>query len=142
MIMNALNLFMGTDGFRDISNEFGIDSQSIFNCFKAFVSSIEIPKKKWNKYHAPYNDVVDHVLVRSTQVCTTNHIVPKPHVEKMPFPAKVKEYSMIISANNKGTMKTVEPGKQLNIKHVVAIMKDLDARNIEDEHIFSCEDAS
>ena len=103
----CIKSFMGTDDFRDISNEFGLDSQSIANCFKAFASYIEIPKKKWNKYHAPYKDVVSHVPVRSTQVCTTNHIVPEPYVEKIPFPAKVKEYSMIISANNKGTKKIV-----------------------------------
>ena len=108
----CIKSFMGTDDFRDISNEFGLDSQSIANCFKAFASYIEIPKN-WNKYHAPYQDVVSHSLVRSTQICTTNNIVPEPYVEKMPFPSKVKEYSMIISANNKGTMKTVEPDRQL-----------------------------
>src|SRR3954463_10791464 len=114
---------MGIDDFCDISNEFGLDSQSIVNCFKAFSSYIEIPKK-WDKYHAPYKDVVSHVPVRSTEVCTTNHIVPEPHIEKIPFPAKLKEYSMIISANNKGTMKTVEPSKQFNVEPVVAIVKD------------------
>src|SRR3954464_150576 len=110
----CIKSFMGTDNFRDISNKFGLDSQSIANYFKAFAYYIEIPKKKLNKYHAPYKDVVSHVPVRSTQICTTNHIVPEPHVEKMPSLAKVKEYSMIISANNKGTMKTVEPGKHLS----------------------------
>ena len=80
----CIKSFMGTDGFRDISNEFGLDSQSIANCFKAFASYIEIPMKKGNKYHAPYKDVVSHVPVRSTEVCTNNHIVPKSHVEKIP----------------------------------------------------------
>src|SRR3954465_8085540 len=49
---------------------------------------------------------------------------------------------MMISANNKGTKKTVEPGEQLNIEPVVAIVKDLDARNIEDENIVFYEDTS
>src|SRR3954466_7911465 len=133
---------MGTDDFHDISNKFGLDSQSIANCFKAFASYIEIPKKKCNKYHAPYKDVVNHAPVRSTQVCTTNHIVPELYVEKIPFPAKVKEYSMIISANNKSTKKIVEPVEQLNIEPVVAIVKYPVTRNIEDEHIVFCEDAS
>src|SRR4051812_37064904 len=137
----CIKSFMGTDNFRDISNEFGLDSQSIANCFKAFASYIEIPKKKWNKYHAPYKDVVNHAPVRCTQVCTTNHIVPEPHVEKMPFPAKVKEYYMIISANNKGTMETMEPGKHFNDEPVVAIVKDTVTRNIEDEPIVFYEDA-
>ena len=126
----CIKSFMGTNDFHDINNEFGLDSQSISNYFKSFASYIEIPKKKWNKYHAPYKDVVRHVPIRSTEVCTTNHIVPEPHVEKMPFVAKVKEYSMIISENNKGTMKTVEPGKQFNDEPVVAIVKDTVTRNI------------
>src|SRR3954471_11014587 len=138
----CIKSFMGTDDFRDISNEFGLDSQSIANCFKAFSSYIEIPKKKWNKYYDPYKDVVNHVPVRSTQVYTTNHIVPEPYVEKIPFPAKVKEYSMMISANSKGTKKTVEPDEQLNIEPMVAIVKDTVTRNIEDEHIVFYEDAS
>src|SRR3954468_10058687 len=49
---------------------------------------------------------------------------------------------MIISANNKGTMKTVEPGKHLSDEPMVAIVKDLVTRNIKDEHIVFCEDAS
>src|SRR5215216_3900767 len=77
---DCVKYFMGTDNFRDIRSKFGLDSQSIASYFKAFASYIEIPKKKWNKYHAPYKDVVNHALV-STQVCTTNHIVPEPHVE-------------------------------------------------------------
>src|SRR3954462_14906445 len=110
---------MGTDDFRDISNEYVLDSQSIANCFKAFEFYIEIPKKKWNKYHAPYKDVVSHVPVRGAEFCTTNHIVPEPYIEKVPFPAKVKKYSMIISASNKGTKKTMEPDGQLNVEPVV-----------------------
>src|SRR5215216_633409 len=138
----CIKSFMGTDDFRDISNEFCLDSQCTANCFKAFASYIEIPKNKWNKYHAPYKDVVNHVPVSSAEFCTTNHIVPEPYVEKIPFPAKVKEYSMMISADNKGTKKTVDPNEQLNTEPVVAIVKDLDARNIEDEHIVFYEDAS
>src|SRR3954447_25172346 len=65
----CIKSFMGTDDFRDISTEYGLDSQSIANCFKAFASYIEIPKKKWNKYHAPYKDVASHVPVRNTKVC-------------------------------------------------------------------------
>src|SRR4051812_29942997 len=79
----CIKSFIETDDFRDISNEFGLDSQSIDNCFKAFASYIEIPRKKWNTYHAPYKYVVSHVPVRITEVCTTNHIVIEPYVEKI-----------------------------------------------------------
>ena len=133
---------MGTDDFHDISKEYGLDPQVLAKCFKAFASYIEIPKKKWNKYDATYKDVVNHVPVRSVEVCTTNHIVHEPYVEKITFLAKVKEYSMMISANNKGTKKTVEPDEQINVEPMVAIVKDLVTRNIEDEHIVFYEDAS
>src|SRR4051812_29253783 len=49
---------------------------------------------------------------------------------------------MMISADNKGTKKTMEPDEKLIIEPVVAIMKDIDTRNIEDERIVFCEDAS
>ena len=133
---------MGTDDFRDISNEFGLDSQIISNCFKAFASYIEIPKKKWNKYHAPYKDVVSHVPVRSTEVCTTNHIVPEPYVEKIPFPAKVKEHSMIASVVNKSTKRAVEPNEQIDNEPAVENMKDSVTKNVEDGHIILCKDTS
>src|SRR3954467_9452175 len=39
-------------------------------------------------------------------------------------------------------MKTMEPGKHLSDEPVVAIVKDTVTRNIKDEHIVFCEDAS
>src|SRR3954464_5896091 len=130
------------DDFHDISNEFGLDSQSIANCFKEFSSYIEIPKKKWNKYHAPYKDIVNHVPIRKTKVCTVDHILPEPYIEKIPFPAKVKEHSIIANVVSKSTKKAVEPDEQINIEPVVAIVKDLVTKNVEDGHIIFCEDAS
>src|SRR3954470_6942633 len=63
----CIKSLMGTDDFHDISTNYVLDSQSITNCFKNFASFIEIPKRKWNKYHAPYKDVVNHVPVRNTE---------------------------------------------------------------------------
>ena len=71
MIMNALNLLWELMTFYiEVTNAYGRDSQAIASYFKAFASYIEVPKKKWNKYHAPYKDVVNHVPVRNTEVCT------------------------------------------------------------------------
>src|SRR3954470_24076409 len=81
----CIKSFMGTDDFCDINTEYGLDSQSIANCFKAFASYIEIPKKMWNKYHAPYKDVVNHAPVRSTEASTVDPILPEPYVEKICF---------------------------------------------------------
>jgi hypothetical protein len=54
---------MGTDDFHDVSTIYGIDSQILANCFKAFASYLDVPKKDWNKYHAPYKDTLKFVLL-------------------------------------------------------------------------------
>jgi hypothetical protein len=60
----------------------------------------------------------------------------------MPFPAKLKEHSTLISVLKKSAKKAVEPDEQITIKSPVAIVKDLVNKNVEDEHIVFCEDAS
>jgi hypothetical protein len=134
--------FMGTDDFHHISAVYGLDSQILANCFKAFVSYLDVPKKEWNKYHAPYKDTVNCVPARITEVCTVDRILPEPYIEKIPFPIKVKEHSMLTSVINKSTKKAIEPEEQITIKPAVAIVKDLATRNVEDGHIIFCEDAS
>jgi hypothetical protein len=68
--------------------------------------------------------------------------LPKPYFEKTPFPARVKEHSTLFSVLKKSTKKVVEPDEQITIKSLVAIVKDLVTKNIKDEHIVFCEDAS
>jgi hypothetical protein len=47
---------MGTDDFHNVSVVYGLDSQILANCFKAFAPYLDVPKKDWNNYHAPYKD--------------------------------------------------------------------------------------
>jgi hypothetical protein len=138
----CIKSFMGTDDFHNISAVYGPDSQILANCFKAFASYIDILKKKWNKYHAPYKDTVNCVPARNTKVCTVDRILPEHYIEKIPFPAKVKERSMITNVINKSTKKAIEPDEQIIVTPAVAIVKDLVTENIEDGHIIFCEDAS
>jgi hypothetical protein len=49
----CIKSFMGTDEFHNISAIYGLDSQILANCFKAFASYLDVPKREWNKYHAP-----------------------------------------------------------------------------------------
>jgi hypothetical protein len=133
---------MGTDHFHNVSTIYGLDSQILANCFKGFVSYLDVPKKDWNKYHAPYKDPISCVPARITEVCTVDRILPEPYFEKTPFPAKVKEHSTLISVLNKSTKKALKPDEQITIKSPIAIVKDLVTKNIEDEHIVFCEDAS
>jgi hypothetical protein len=109
---------------------------------KAFASYIKIPKKEWNKYHAPYKDIVDCVPARNTEVCTVDRILPEIYNEKIPFPTKVKEHSVISNVVNKSTKRAVKPDEQINVKPVVEIVKDLVTKNVEDGHIIFCKDTS
>ncbi|KAK1611013.1 hypothetical protein QYE76_034686 [Lolium multiflorum] len=64
------------------------------------------------------------------------------YIEKTPFPAKMKEYSVINSVVHKSEKKPIEPEEQIKVEPVVAIVKDLVTENVEDGHIIFCEDAS
>ncbi|KAK1664834.1 hypothetical protein QYE76_052993 [Lolium multiflorum] len=66
----------------------------------------------------------------------------RSYIEKTPFPAKMKEYSVISSAVNKSEKKPIEPEEQIKVEPAVAIVKDLVTENVEDGHIIFCEDAS
>jgi hypothetical protein len=138
----CIKYFMGTDDFHNISVVYGLDSQILANYFKAFASYLDIPKKEWNKYQAPYKDTVNCVHARNIEVCTVDHVLPEPYIEKIPFPAKVKEHSMITNVISKRTKKAIEPDEQIPVKPTVAIVKDLVTKNVEDGHIIFCEDAS
>ncbi|KAK1609542.1 hypothetical protein QYE76_033215 [Lolium multiflorum] len=76
------------------------------------------------------------------EVKTVDHILPEAYIEKIPFPAKMKEYSVITSVVNKSAKKPIEPEEQINVEPAVAIVKDLVTENVEDGHIIFCEDAS
>jgi hypothetical protein len=133
---------MGTDDFHNVSVVYGLDSQIFANCFKAFASYLDVPKKDWNKYHVPYKDTISCAPARTTEVCTVDRIFPELYLEKTPFPAKVKEHCTLISVLKKSVKKAVELDEQITIKSPVAIVKDLVTKNVEDEHIVFCEDAS
>jgi hypothetical protein len=99
----CIKAFMGTDDFHNVSTIYGLDSQILANCFKAFASYLDVPKKDWNKYHAPYKDSISCIPAKTTKVCTVDHILPEPYLEKIPFPAKVKEHYTLVSLLNKST---------------------------------------
>src|SRR3954471_16685380 len=105
---------MSTDDFHSISSVYGLDSQVLANCFKAFALYLEVPKKEWNKYHAPYKDNFNCAPLKSVELCVTDRILPEPYVEKVPFPTKVKEHSILSSVLNKSRKKVVEPDEKIS----------------------------
>ena len=138
----CIKTFMDTDNFQDMSNAYGLDSQVVVNFYKAFASYFELPKKNFDKYHEPYKDKAKLPIGRTVEVNTVDHILPEAYIEKIPFPAKVREYSVITSVVNKSAKKPTEPDEQITIKPAVGIIKDLVTESVEDGHIIFCEEAS
>ncbi|KAK1618774.1 hypothetical protein QYE76_024291, partial [Lolium multiflorum] len=138
----CIEAFMDTDKFRNMSATYGLDSQVVANLYKAFASHYELPKKNFDKYHEPYKDKIDSSVNKCVVIETVDHVIPEAYIEKTPFPAKMKEYSVISSVVNKSEKKPIEPEEQIKVEPVVAIVKDLVTENVEDGHIIFCEDAS
>ncbi|KAK1617142.1 hypothetical protein QYE76_022659 [Lolium multiflorum] len=138
----CIEAFMDTDKFRNMSATYGLDSQVVANLYKAFASHYELPKKNFDKYHEPYKDKVDSSVNKCVVIETVDNVIPEAYIEKTPYPAKMKEYSVISSAVNKSEKKPKEPEEQIKIEPNVAIVKDLVTENVEDGHIIFCEDAS
>ncbi|KAK1664333.1 hypothetical protein QYE76_052492, partial [Lolium multiflorum] len=136
----CIEAFMDTDKFRNMSATYGLDSQVVANLYKAFAS--QLPKKNFDKYHEPYKDKIDSSVNKCVVVETVDNVIPEAYIEKTPFPAKMKEYSVVSSAVNKSEKKPKEPEEQIKIEPAVAIVKDLVTENVEDGHIIFCEDAS
>ncbi|KAK1610758.1 hypothetical protein QYE76_034431 [Lolium multiflorum] len=138
----CIEAFMDTDKFRNMSAIYGLDSQVAANLYKAFASHYKLPKKNFDKYHEPYKDKIDSSINKCVVVETADHVIPEAYIEKTPFPAKMKEYSVINSAVHKSEKKPIEPEEQIKVEPAVAIVKDLVTENVEDGHIIFCEDAS
>src|SRR4051812_9908460 len=142
MIMNAFEAFMKTDDFRNTNAIYGLDSQVAANYLKVFASYLEVSKKEWEKYHVPYKNNFNCAPLKSVEVCVTDRILPEPYIEKVPFPVKVKEHSILTSVVNKCKKKVVEPDEKISIESAVAMLKDLVTKNVDNEYIVFCEDAS
>jgi hypothetical protein len=79
----CIKAFMGTDDFHNVSTVYGLDSQILANCLKTFGSYLDVPKKDWNKYHAPYKDFISCIPAKTTEVCTVDRILPEPYFENL-----------------------------------------------------------
>jgi hypothetical protein len=142
MIMNALKLLWELMTFIILVIFMLLILKYLQTVLRPFPLILIFQKKEWNKYHAPYKDTVNCVPARNIEVCTADRVFPEPYIEKTPFPTKVKEHSVITNVISKSTNKSIEPNEQITVKPVVAIVKDLVTKNVEDGHIIFCEDAS
>ena len=136
---------MHTDEFQNVSTAYGLDSQVVVNFYKAFPSYFSLPKdsfESFKNYHEPYKDKTVSPVTKSIEVNSIDHIVPEPYIEKVLFPAKVREHSILASVVNKSTKKAIEPDEQITVEPSIAMVKYLTTENVEDRHIVFCENAS
>jgi hypothetical protein len=137
MIMNALNLLLELMTFIILVLFMVLILKYLPTALRPLPLYLDVPKKEWNKYHAPYKDTVNCVPARITEVCTVDRILPEPYIEKITFPVKVKEHSMLTSVINKSAKNALEPDEQITVKHPNIVTK-----SVEDGHIIFYEDAS
>jgi hypothetical protein len=142
MIMNALNLLWELMTFIILVLFMVLILKYLQTVLRPLPLILMFQKREWNKYHVPYKDTINCVPARNIEACTVDRILPEPYIEKIPFPVKVKEHSMITHVISKSAKKAIEPDEQITVKPAVAIVKDLVTGNVEDGHIIFCEDAS
>ena len=99
-----IKTFMQTDEFRNVSTAYGLDSQVVANFYKVFASYFSMPKDSFvsfNNYYEPYKDKNVYPVTKSIEVNIVDHIVLESYIEKVPFPAKVKEHFILASVLTK-----------------------------------------
>jgi hypothetical protein len=94
---------MKIDYFRDATAIYGVDPQTTANLYKVFASYYDIPKGEWNNYPVPYKDIASSIPSNVVDVNTTDGVLLEPYIEKIPFPAKVKENSIMSTVNTRIT---------------------------------------
>ena len=50
---DCVKSFMDTDAFQKFSTKFGLDSKIVASFCESFATHVDLPKKKWFKYHPP-----------------------------------------------------------------------------------------
>ena len=102
----CIKTFMNSDEFRNVSTAYGPDSQVVANFYKSFASYFHMPKnsfESFKNYHEPYKDKTVSPITKSIEVNTVDHIVPESYIEKVTFPAKIREHSILTSVVNRST---------------------------------------
>ena len=59
---DCVKSFMDTDVFREFSTKYGLDSEIVISFYESFATHVDLPKKKWFKYHPPI-EVVEPIKV-------------------------------------------------------------------------------
>ena len=60
---DCVKSFVETDVFHELSAKYGLDSDIVVNFCKSFAAHVDLPKKKWFKYHEPIKDICEEPIL-------------------------------------------------------------------------------
>ena len=122
---------MKTYYFNTFCSKIGLDSQIKIDFCKDFASHVDSSKKKESQHHKPFKE-------SSIEINVTDPVLPVVVYEQPPYPARIKEHSLVIGILNKSERTTDEPEDLIKVKPQVALVKDLVTSDIEESIISFC----
>ena len=129
---------MNTDAFQKFSTKYGLDSEIVASFCESFAAHIDLPRKKWFKYHPPIKEEVkESVIVKDeTIIYNVDPVVPTAYIEKPHFPVRIKEHAKVSTVYNKIYIRAPKPDKKIKVEPSVAMVKDLLVENIDGHVIY------
>src|SRR3990170_6668969 len=124
---------MNTDAFHKFSTKYGLDSEIVASFCESFATHVDLPKEKWFKYHPPINEEIKEPVIAKdeTIIYNVDPVVPTAHIEKPPFPVRLKEHAKVSIMVNKSNIRPPRPTEQIKVEPNVAMVKDLLVDNLD-----------
>src|SRR3954471_13842324 len=98
--------YVKTDYFNTFCSKIGLDSQLMIDFCKDFASHVDSSKKKESQHHKPFKE-------SPVDIHVADPILPAAIYEKPPFPARIREHSLVIGVINKSERRVDEPEDQI-----------------------------
>ena len=77
-----------------------------------------------------------------TIIYNVDPVVSTAHIEKPPFPVRMKEHAKVSTVVNKSYIRTPKLAEQIKVESSVAMVKDLLVDNIDGHVIYFCAEAA
>ena len=129
---------MDTDVFREFSTKYGLDYEIVASFCESFATHVDLPKEKWFKYNPPIKvkAVAPIKVEEKTITYNVDPIVPTAHIEKPPFPVRIKDHVKVSTIVRKSNNRTPTPFEKIKVEPIIALVKDLLVDNIEGHVIY------
>src|SRR3954466_14163663 len=123
--------YLKTDYFNTFFSKIGLDSHLMIDFCKNFASHVDSFKKGRDQHHEPFKELPVDIHV-------ADPILPAVIYEQPPFPARIREHSLVTGIINKSERKVDEPEDQIRVDPQVALIKDLVTNDVLDSNISFC----